>query len=229
MKNIGKYIIFIYILSFLCMFNVKAECSYQERKDLLNVAKNIDISVEPIEVSVEKGNYDFKFNIANITEDIFIKYYNTNNGIEKYIRFEDTNNGLYSFIDEASMQVYDYKFVFYSNNNNCIGYKLTTKTLKKPMYNMYSENVNCTNEIYQNFKYCNKFLDKDDNLSLEEFYEKMLDYSEVKTKNNINKNENNSNENKLVSNIITIIAITLIVLTTAVIIFIIKKKRSEKL
>lgn len=228
MNRITKYIIFTFLLTFIFMFNVKAECSYQERKDLLNLAKNIDISVEPIEVSVEKGNYDFKFNIANINEDIFIKYYNTNNGAEKYIRYEDTTNGLYSFIDEASMQVYDYKFVFYSNNNNCIGYKLTTKTLKKPMYNIYSENVNCTNDIYQNFKYCNKFLDKDDNLSLEEFYEKMLDYSEVKTNNNVNKNENNSNENKLLSNII-IITIILIVLTAAVIIFIMNKKRSEKL
>ena len=104
---------------FLCTFNVNAECSYQERKEMLNIAKNVDISVEAVEVSAEKGKYDFKFNITGLTKDIFIKYYNLNDGNEQYITYEKLQNSIFSFTDENSLLTYEYKFKFYSNNEKC--------------------------------------------------------------------------------------------------------------
>jgi len=222
MNRIIKYITFTFLLTFLFIFNVKAECSYQERKDLLNAAKNVDISIEPVEVSVEKGVYDFKFNIANVTNDIFIKYYNLNNGIEKYISYNDLSNGLYSFVDENSFNVYNYKFVFYSNNNNCPGYELTTKIIKKPMFNRYSENINCTLEGNENFKYCQKFLEKDYNLTLEKFLDELFLYN-TKNIENINENQNNnSNLNILMIGIVMVVLILLIIVISRII-----KKRNK--
>ena len=71
MKNIFNYALFVILLSFIFVINVNAECSYQERKKLLNEAKAVDISVEPI--LNENNEYDFKFNIVNVTENFFIK------------------------------------------------------------------------------------------------------------------------------------------------------------
>lgn len=224
MNRITKYIIFTYFLTFLFIFNVKAECSYQERKELLNAAKNVDISVEPVEVSVENGRYDFKFNIANLTNDIFIQYYNLNNGIENYISYNDLNNGLYSFVDENSLLIYNYKFIFYSNNDNCLGYELTSKTLKKPMYNIYSENKNCLKESNQNFKYCEKFLEKNYNLDINKFNKAITEYNLNKIKKQEKSQEETSDTKK---NILPISLSVVGIIGVVIVIFLINKKRNK--
>ena len=155
MRKIFNYSLFFILLSFLFINSVNAECSYQERKQLLNEAKAVDISVEPI--LNDNNEYDFKFNVINITEDFFIKYYNTNNGEENVINYELSNGGIFSFVDTDTYSVYNYKFEFYSTNNNCYADKISSRSITKPMYNMYSENVNCTYDNNKNFKYCAKF------------------------------------------------------------------------
>ena len=122
MKKIFNCLLFSYLFTFINLINVNAECSYEERKNMLNISKGVDISVEPVEVKKEDGSFDFKFTITGLTKDIFIKYYNTNNGIENYISYDMLNDGLYSFVDENSLSVYNYYFVFYSNNDSCLGY-----------------------------------------------------------------------------------------------------------
>lgn len=222
MKKIFNYSLFFILLSFIFINSVNAECSYQERKQLLNEAKAVDISVEPI--LNDNKEYDFKFTIVNITKDFFIKYYNTNNGEENIINYELSNNGVFSFTDTDTYSVYDYKFEFYSTNNNCYADKINSKTITKPMYNIYSENVNCTYEDNKNFKYCAKFLSKDDNLSIDEFYEKMLDYNEKQQTYDID-----DNKEGFVEKYFIYISVLSGVLILSITIFVIIKKRREKL
>lgn len=222
MKKIFNYSLFFILLSFVFINCVNAECSYQERKQLLNEAKAVDISVEPI--LNENNEYDFKFTVVNITKDFFIKYYNTNNGEENIINYELANNGVFSFVDKDSYSVYDYKFEFYSTSNNCYADKINFKSITKPMYNMYSENVNCTYEENKGFKYCAKFLTKDDNLSIEEFYEKLLDYNSKKQTQN-----NDDIEESFFEKYIVYIFISFGTLIFSIIVVVLIKKRREKL
>lgn len=223
MKKITNYILFSYLLTFIFMFNANAECSYEERKNMLNIAKNVDISIVPIEVSEEDGTYDFKFIVTGLTDDIFIKYYNTNNGIESYISYSMLENGIYSYIDENSISTYDYKFIFYSNNNNCLGNDLYTKTLKKPMYNIYSENINCKNDANEDFKYCKRFLEKDYNLTLEKFNVAITEYNLDKVSNEVVVDEKKIDTKIIIFSVLGLIFLVLIIF----IIFLIRKKRRE--
>ena len=72
MRNIFKYFIFIYLIVNISLINVNAECSYQERKDLLNSAKNIEAFFEYDNLSNK-----FKMNLFNIdTEKFYIEIEN---------------------------------------------------------------------------------------------------------------------------------------------------------
>ena len=189
MKRIAIKVVLTILISFTFSFKVNAECSYQERKALLTNAKNVDISVEPVDNG--NDNYSFKFNIVGLTEDVFIKYYNTNNGEENYIFYHNLDsNNIYSFIDNNTYYVYSYNFILYSNNDNCNGYEITSKKVKKPMYNIYSKNINCTYENNKNFKYCKKFTDTDYKLTNDKFYTALNSFNSKKN------NETNTNEEK---------------------------------
>lgn len=222
MKKILNYGLCLMLLSFIFINSVDAECSYQERKQLLNEAKSVDISVEPI--LNDNNEYDFKFNVINITEDFFVKYYNTNNGEENVINYELSNGGIFSFVDTDTYSVYDYKFEFYSTNNNCYADKISSRSITKPMYNMYSENINCTYDNNKNFKYCAKFLTKDYNITIEEFYEKMLDYNSKKQTQDVVDNEESFFEKYIVYIVISTGVILLSIIAVVII-----KKRREKL
>ena len=141
MKKVFNYGIFMLLLSFIFVINVNAECSYQERKQLLNDVKNVTVAYEP--VLNEDDTYSFRFSVVGMTENIFFKYYNLNNGIETFVHYADLNDGIYKFVDNNSFMIYNYNFVFYSANPNCVGYELYTTKVKKPMYNIYSENEVC--------------------------------------------------------------------------------------
>lgn len=221
MKKILNYGLFLTLLSFIFINSVDAECTYQERKQLLNETKSVDISVEPI--LNDNNEYDFKFNVINITEDFFIKYYNTNNGEENVINYELSNGGIFSFVDTDTYSVYNYKFEFYSTNNNCYADKISSRSITKPMYNMYSENVNCTYDNNKNFKYCAKFLTKDYNITIEEFYDKMLDYNSKNQTQDIDDNE----ESFFGKYIVYIVISTGVILLSIIAVVIIKKRREK--
>ena len=46
------------------------------------------------------------------------------------------------------------------------------------MYNVYSENPNCKFENNKNFKYCEKFFDKDYKLTSDKFNKALLEYND---------------------------------------------------
>ena len=181
MNRITKYIIFTYLTMFLFIFNVKAECSYQERKTLLDESKKVDIFItlktkkemqdvinnetgatEQIEID---SDY-FVFNIANLSKNIYIKVYNSQNPIEYFYVFDySLKDGIYSFEEYDTMNLIKYNFEFYSNKENCLGYEINKKTIIKPKYNSYSDLDLCKNDKTASHEYCKKYIDKNYNNS----------------------------------------------------------------
>ena len=222
MNKIFNYSLFFILLSFIFINSVNAECSYKERKQLLNEANAVDISVEP--VLNDNNEYDFKFTFVNLSSNFFVKYYNTNNGVENIINYELTDKGTFSFIDDNTYTAYDYKFEFYSTNDNCYADKINSRSITKPKYNLYSENVNCTFDENKDFKYCAKFLNKNENITLEEFYSKMLDYNNEKQTAYVD-----DTKESFFKKYYIYIILPIIVVIAIVILLVIKKQRSEKL
>lgn len=183
MNRIIKYITFTFLLTFLFIFNVKAECSYQERKDLLNAAKNVDVFVSPKavtkkitgtnsfdeEIEFEYEEYSYDFTIANLSNDLYIKYYDDMTGIEKYINKEKLTNGVYIFNNNNDDNIINYIFEIRTSNNNCSGDVIYTKRVKKPIYNILSSFRECQEEALKGSKYCEKFITEEINISDNEF------------------------------------------------------------
>lgn len=223
MRKTLKYFIFTIILSFSLCFNVEAECSYQERKEMLKAAKEIAITMETIEK--ENNKYEFKYYVTNLPENLFITYYNTNQGTENYISYKNLTDNMYTFIDDNYLMVYEYVFEITSLNPNCYGYELYKKKVKKPMYNIYSENTNCNTEEFVNFKYCKKFLEEDPLLTEDKFYSSLISYNaNLSPTVPVQETEEQNFIQKYLIYIITIPVVTAITIT---IIIIIRKKRNE--
>lgn len=179
MKRVFNYLMVICLFSFIFIINANAECSYQERKDLLNQAKNVEIwyEINTKKVNEEIINSDtgvkenkelekkyITLNIINITEDIFIKIYTLKGDSEAfYINESLLNNGIYSFDNQNINDIEKYYFEFYSNRENCKGSKITTKTLIKPKYNYLHDLEICKNDNTFNLDYCKEFVTEDFN------------------------------------------------------------------
>ena len=97
------------------------------------------------------------------------------------------------------------------------------KNVKKPMYNIYSENINCTYESNENFKYCTKFLEKNHYITKDKFIDELTKYH---TKNPIEEETNKTNKTKKPIFIYGVISL-FIILVIIVISVIIKKRKSE--
>ena len=218
-----KYILFIIIISFSFIFSVNAECSYKERKELLSSTNNVDISIEPV---LKDDYYEFKFNIVGMSDNLFIKYYNTNNGSIGTIFYSDLKEGVYSFIDGNPYMVYSYKFIFYSANDKCPGYEIKTKTIKKPMYNRYSNEEACNEEVLKNFKYCKKFTTVDYKLTKEKFYESMYKYQD-KLLEKYSEDEEENNKSFLRKYLIYILLLIIIIASLITGFILYRKKKNE--
>lgn len=240
MNRITKYIIFTYFLTFLFVFNVKAECSYQERKDLLNAAKNVDIyfSVETEErefiginpntdeetTYMKKYNF-FNLNISGLTQDLFIKIINNKNNDEIIVNYEDLKDGTYILRNDNTTDLIKYYIYFYSLNDNCFAENVHKKTINKPKENgVYYYSV-CTNEKVSEHEYCKQFIDKDFKLNE---YEMVTKLNEIIDDNKVkDDNSNIKNIGDFITNYWYYIVIFVIAISLSMIIIIIRKKRSK--
>ncbi len=200
-------IIFVLFLSiFLFKYNVYAECSYKERKELLNSAKNVDIAYEietkknestgispddpDEEIKTTFEEYNFKFTIVNLSNDIFIKYYNLFDNTENYVNYDDLNTGIYTFNDSNYLDIYKYYFEFYSRNTNCDGELMYTKKIIKPKYNLFSMYDICNKKEMEDYKYCKKFITKEFYISESEFIKLANTYLSENTSQKDQKDDN---------------------------------------
>ncbi len=243
MKNITRYLLFVLFISCIFISKVNAECSYQERKDLLNAAKGVDIGYEVItdefedtgedpdtgEISTYKSQrYSFKFYINNISDNIFIKYYNDFNSSDAiYVDENKLQDGIYYFTDYNTLNIYNYYFEVYSQNNNCPGNLVYTHKIVKPKYNYFSTFSICEKVGMDEYKNCDKFITKPINKNESDFvYDATKYYNEKHPKNDTDK-ENNKIL-KFLSKYWYVFSIVALVVIVAVI-FIIRfiKKRGE--
>ena len=121
----------------LCFFPMiaRAECDQQRLTDLSRIASNVKLS----------SNYNgeaFIITMSNLTSDLYtVDIYG-----DSFYGGEDKQFEFYS--DSVAFNIY-------SNDPNCPGLLLTSKTITLPTFNIYSENAEC--EKYPDFKYCNKW------------------------------------------------------------------------
>ena len=238
MKNIFNYALFVILLLFIFVINVNAECSYQERKELLNEAKAVDIGInikeiEKIEtgintygeeVSIPSINYEFTFLISNLSDNLFIKYYNNLNYEENYISKEEMQDGIFTFVDTNYTSLYTYYFEIYSSNENCLGDKMYTKKITKPIYNGYSKYSICSEEELKDYKYCKKFVNEKIQIDESKFIElanKELNSFEIE------ESDSKFSFIDFIKNYYIYIVLFIVVSITASIIFFIRKKKSE--
>lgn len=233
MKKFFDYMFFIILLCFIFINKVNAECTYKERKQLLNLAKNVDVFYEIKEIENKSTgvnsygeeleytevNYEIVFFVSNLSDEIFIKYYNTLNYEEKYINKDNLENGIYTFTDKNYSTLYNYNFEIYSMNENCMGDEIYTRKVVKPIYNGYSNYAICNNEELENYEYCKKFVTKKISLNESEFIE--LANKKVNSQNNV------IEKTTTYTHYYIIIGLVLIILSVTIIIFLsIRRKKN---
>ena len=242
MKKLS-YIMFMFVLIFLFLLDTSAECTYQERLDLLNEAKKVDVffelgeekkkinGVDPNDgtpTSIEITDEYFKMNFANITDNISVKVINSDTNESFIVNKSDLINGIYEYRINNVSNIITYKFEYYSKLSNCNDEKLSfTKSIKKPKLNSIHHYMICSNEVVSDNKYCKRVIDTDFNKSDSE----IIDY----LNNVINKyNENNQKDVQsdktffdLLKEYWYVPVISVIILLISVISIFIIKKRGE--
>ena len=171
MKKITNYILFSYLLTFIFMFNANAECSYEERRELLNQAKNIEAYFE---ADVEDNK--FVFYLFNLNSDLYVSLENlsTLENLNIYKYQYDTE--YYTLEEKNTSDIFSYRLNIYSNKSECYGNKITSKMLKKGIINKYYKEDVCNG--IEDYKLCVPILNKKITLSDEEVYSQINRYKE---------------------------------------------------
>ena len=174
MKKLLLNILFFMCLIFSFSLNAKAECSYQERTELLNEAKNVEIFFEVAErkenttiVNPSTGESSVKektitylnMTFANISENIYLFVANKSTGEEFVLTSQDLINNKYTYEINDISNIVNYEVIVKSNLDNCYLNQVYTKTYKKPKYNSVSDYSICANELLENNEYCKRFVD----------------------------------------------------------------------
>lgn len=166
-KIINLFIIVVFC--FIFSINVNADCSYQERKELLDNAKNIEAFFEP-----DIDNNKFIFYLLNLNDDLYVSLenLNTNQFVDIYKYQYDTD--IYIKDESNVSDVVTYKLHIYSNKSECYANHLTSKIIKKGAINKFYYEDICKG--IDDYEYCNPILTKKINLSDEDVYKKINDY-----------------------------------------------------
>ena len=169
MKNKTKLILFIAAFIFFIPFNVHAIgiCPARSISKYRSSAQKITFKYELYKV--EEGEGIFKVTALNVNPDVVIEY----EGIE----YKAANKSNTIQFEETFLQNREYSFSIRTNDelDECPRAYLTTKSIKTPKYNFYSENDACIE--YEEFPLCNKYYEgeiKDYN----EFEEKLHEFIE---------------------------------------------------
>lgn len=240
MRNIIKYFIFTYILTFIFIFDVRAECSYQERKDLLNNAKKTEIfftvetenrefvginpNTDLEETFMKEYNY-FNLNISGLSNDLFIKIINNKNDDEIIVNYEDLVNDIYTIKIDNTTDIIKYYVFFYSLNDNCFAEDIHQKTVIKPKENSVYYYSVCSNELVSENQYCKQFIEKDFNLNEYEIVNKLNEI--IDDNEQIEKNSIIEKVQDFISNYWHYMTAGIVIIIIIVIVLIIRKKRSE--
>lgn len=169
-KNI-KYILLFVIFMFGFINRVNAECTYQDRKELLDKSKDIEVYFEP-----DLNNKYFVFNLYNLGNELYVNIYNSKTEENKEVHSYDMVDNHYSFIDNNIDDIITYRVTIYVSNSSCYGNKLTTKTITKKIINRYYYMDICNG--IEDYQYCKPLLNNKFSLNDDKINENINKYKE---------------------------------------------------
>ncbi len=218
MKKIVKLLIFTFILSFSLNFNVYAECTYEERTEISNDARNIEAFFE-----ADLNNNKFIFYMYNLTDNLYVDISSNLTTTFKVYKY-NYDGDFYSFSTSNINKVDTYLINIYSNKSGCYGTKITSKRITKGIINKYAKDSICNG--IEEYYLCNSVLNTDINMTDIEVYEKINQYKkELEEKNN--KEEEKFNIINFLKTYWYYFAGGLFIIIIILIIYFINKKRGE--
>ena len=169
MKRVFNYFIFTFFIFILFLCKVNADCSYQDRKQMLSDAKNVQAFFD-----VDLDNNKIVFNLYNLTDDLFVELrdLSTNQSFEIY-NYQLTDGMYQKDIDNVDTAV-TYRLYINSNRSECYGNSVTNKTLTKGIINKYYNDDVCLG--IEDYTYCKPVLNKNTSLTDEQIYKKIEEY-----------------------------------------------------
>jgi len=168
---------------------VNASCTYQQRANLNETARNIRAAFEVNEKEVEVAGVDyitkeafifkelqpeFILNIYNITNDVLITQTNDHNRRTVDINYGMTTNGVYNTTITDFENIITYTFRVVSNLEGCRGDILRTFTITKPKLNYFVQYPIC--DGLENIPYCQRFITEEFSINLNELPERLEQY-----------------------------------------------------
>lgn len=171
MEKFIKCFFIMFFCNFIFISKVSAECSYDERRDLLNKAKNIDAYFEP-----DLNNNSFVFYLYNLDNDLYVNLENLSNNQFVSIYKYQFDTEFYTMVENNVDDIINYKLNIYSNKSECYGNILTIKNIRKGIINKFYNEEICKG--IEDYKYCVPVLNNKFNIDEEEIRERISDYKD---------------------------------------------------
>jgi len=180
---LGSFITFIAM--FLFAINVQA-CTDQQIFELREAGRLVRTTIEVVErvvefeapdeygpgtVTVELISYSFRLDTFNITDNIFVTMTNNITREVTTIHSEMLEDGIFVYVTGDLENVVDYNFRVYSFADGCFGQHLRTYTVRKPMFNLFSDMPVCHG--IDEVPYCQKFINEEFQFSMMELPERI--------------------------------------------------------
>lgn len=183
MKQI-KYILFSFLIIFLSIPSVNAQCTNEELNELKKEATKIRVTYKHLGSKVdEEGtivDYMFDLTFSNLTNDMYVRLDNESE------EWKEINNNKIVINNIATGK---YKFSIYSNTcQNKIG----DINVKIPRFNSYSLDPLCDGIDGEDFSLCAKYLDYQP--TYETFVKKVEEYKKT---HDIKKEDNNTKRDNI--------------------------------
>jgi len=182
---------------------VKAECSVNDKNELLKLANQV--------------TYKYKYTSDNYFKIIFNKM-DERIYVVDHIGLSYTNNQENELAYTGGLTRTFY--ITAGENTKCPYETIKELSVRLPLYNKFSENEKCKGEKYKDFKYCNKFLYSE---ITEEQWKKELEKYEKNLKVEID--DSSSNMWLIIG---TSIGIVLLLSLVVVVIITIRKRKGRK-
>lgn len=165
-----KYIVLIFSIFFLNIYNVFASCASEEINELKKQADNIKITYKHLGViENEYGIYynEFEVNVKNIPDDFYILLLNDT------VKLEPVNGIVTEFLSNGL-----WNFNIYSTKCDI---KIDTIKVNIPRFNKYSLDPLCEGVDGKDFALCGKYYEYD--VSYDDFVKRVKQY---RSSHNIN-------------------------------------------
>ena len=222
--KILKRIVFIVFMTMIFLNKVNATCTYEEKQELSEESKTINAYFE-----ADVSNNIFKFNLVNLSENLYVVLSNDINDTKYTIYGLDLKDGNYSYDEPEINKSGTYTLNIYSNKGECVGENISSRRIKKGVINKFAKQDVCKG--LEEYYYCNSVLNTEINISDDEVYKKIEDYKNLSIEKNevVEEKFNIKDFIKEHKMIFIIICSILFIIVVVVIIKIYLNKRKSKL